>query len=107
LDSYTNVSSESDEFSSSTALATLASKTSAFEEALHKLALVNVYRYKKDGDCIEGLRIAISWLEEMEISYCCGYSTVLELLETKGIVSERGQKIRSGPRVPMVMVRDE
>ena len=92
MDSYTNVSSESDEFSSSTALATLASKTSAFEEALRKLALVDVYRYKKDGDRTEGLRIAISWLEEMEISYCCGNSTVLELLETEGIVSERGRK---------------
>ena len=32
---------------------------------------------------------------------------MLELLETKGIVSERGQKIHSGPRVPMVMVRNE
>jgi hypothetical protein len=92
LDSYTKVSSESDEFSSSTALATLASKTSDFEEALHKLALVDAYRYKKYGDRIEGLRIAISWLEEVDIAYCCGNSSALELLEMEGIVSERGRK---------------
>jgi len=40
FDSYTNVSSESDELASSTALATFASKMSAFEDALGLLALV-------------------------------------------------------------------
>ena len=59
LDSYTNVSSESEESASSTALATLASNISAFEEAgrllVSILLIVEMLKLGLRAECIDCL----------------------------------------------------